>query len=166
MNALRTLPILNRPSRPSSPAPQVTATTAVGSTAPGVGNSQVRSRSLSRNLADKVAGGSVNGITSATPSAPNVPIPGGLTPQHTGKKSPSPPSSHPPTPRNVASPLPGATNADMAPPAAYMDVIGTRLNEAVNKATAGVDFKAKKGIKPHTGWNLGEAVVRYVPSCL
>lgn len=164
MNALRTLPILNRPSRPSSPAPQVTATTAVGSTAPGAGNSQVRSRSLSRNLADKVAGGSVNGITHATPiptaGTNGFATPGGLTPQHTGKKSPSPPSSHPPTPRNIATPLPGATNGEMGPPAAYMDVIGTRLNEAVNKSTAGVDFKTKKGIKPHTGWNLGEAVVR------
>lgn len=163
MNALRTLPILNRPSRPSSPAPQVTATTAVGSTAPGAGNSQVRSRSLSRNLADKVSGGSVNGVTPAMPVATpgsNTPVVGGLTPQHTGKKSPSPPSSHPPTPRNVATPLPGAINGEAALPAAYMDVIGTRLNEAVNKSTAGVDFKGKKGIKPHTGWNLGEAVVR------
>lgn len=164
MQALRTLPILNRPSRPSSPAPQVTATNAVGSTAPaGPGNSQNRSRSLSRNLADKVA----NGVP--IPSGPTAaPIAnGGLTPQHTGngiKKTPSPPASHPPTPRNVAAPLPGAANGEFAPPAGYMDVIGTRLNEAVNKATAGVDFKQKKGIKGKTGWNLGEAIVREFPA--
>lgn len=162
MQALRTLPILNRPSRPSSPAPQVTATTAVGSTAPtGPGNSQNRSRSLSRNLADKVANGQPNGLPTSTGSTAAMPINGGLTPQHTGsKKTPSPPNSHPPTPRNVASPLPGAVNGEVGPPAAYMDVIGTRLNEAVNKATAGVDFKQKKGIKASTGWNLGEAIVR------
>lgn len=159
MNALRTLPILNRPSRPASPAPQVTTATVngVGSSATGTGAgvplSQNRSRSLSRNLADKVASAA-------------IPV-GGLTPQHTGsKKTPSPPFSHPPTPRNVASPLPGAAapvNGEVPAPAAYMDVIGTRLNEVVNKATAGVDFKQKKGIKPHTGWNLGEAVIRELP---
>lgn len=164
MNALRTLPILNRPSRPASPAPQVTATNAVGSTAPGAGNSQNRSRSLSRNLADKVAGVPVNGINSATGAQPttanHAPPSGVLTPQVTGKKTPSPPPSHPPTPRNIATPLPGTVNGDMGPPAAYMDVIGTRLNDSVNKSTAGVDYKAKKGIKPHTGWNLGEAVIR------
>lgn len=163
MQALRTLPILNRPSRPSSPAPQITATTAVGSTAPaGPGNSQNRSRSLSRNLADKVANGHANGSAATGPgSSASIPVNGGLTPQHTGsKKTPSPPSSHPPTPRNVASPLPGAANGEFAPPAGYMDVIGTRLNEAVNKATAGVDFKQKKGIKSKTGWSLGEAIAR------
>lgn len=155
MNALRTLPILNRPSRPTSPAPstaQVNTTSAVGSSAPGL--SQVRSRSLSRNLADKVAGMQING---------SVPPPtNGLTPQHTGsgKKSPSPPTSHPPTPRNIAAPLPGPANGDIAPPTAYMDVISSRLNESVNKATAGLDFKQKKGIKKYTGWNVGEAVVK------
>lgn len=153
MNALRTLPILNRPSRPTSPAPstpQVNATNAVGSSA--AGNAQVRSRSLSRNLADKVAGIQINGgMPPPTPA---------MTPQHTGKKSPSPPSSHPPTPRNGATALPGPANGDIAPPTAYMDVIGTRLNESVNKSTAGIDFKQKKGIKKNAGWGIGEAVVR------
>lgn len=159
MNALRTLPILNRPSRPASPAPQVTTANAVGSTAPGAAPagaalSQNRSRSLSRNLADRVTSSSAAAASGMGAGAAPV---GGLTPQHTGsKKTPSPPASHPPTP------LPGAgpANGDITPSAGYMDVIGTRLNEAVNKATAGVDFKQKKGIKPHTGWNLGEAVVR------
>jgi hypothetical protein len=43
-----------------------------------------------------------------------------------------------------------------------MDVIGTRLNETVNKSTAGIDFKQKKGVKKNTGWSIGEAVVRLV----
>ena len=155
MNALRTLPILNRPSRPTSPAPsttQVTTTNAVGSSTPG--NAQVRSRSLSRNLADKVAGIQINGNGTMPPPA------AAMTPQHTGKKTPSPPNSHPPTPRNATPALPGTANGDIAPPTAYMDVISTRLNESVNKSTAGIDFKQKKGIKKHTGWTVGEAVVR------
>jgi hypothetical protein len=41
-----------------------------------------------------------------------------------------------------------------------MDVIGSRLNESVNKSTAGLDFKQKRGIKKNTGWSVGEAVVR------
>jgi hypothetical protein len=162
MNALRTLPILNRPSRPTSPAPstpQVTATNAVGSSASG--NAQVRSRSLSRNLADKVAGIQINSNGNGSMPPPAT----AMTSQHTGKNSPSPPNSHPPTPRNVASPLPGPANGDIAPPTAYMDVIGTRLNESVNKSTAGVDFKQKKPIKKNVGWSVGEAVVRWVSSC-
>ena len=41
-----------------------------------------------------------------------------------------------------------------------MDVVGLRLNETVNKACAGVDFKAKKGFKKGSGWSVGETVVK------
>jgi hypothetical protein len=41
-----------------------------------------------------------------------------------------------------------------------MDVIGTRLNDTVNKSTAGVDFKQKKGVRKNVGWGIGEAVVK------
>jgi len=41
-----------------------------------------------------------------------------------------------------------------------MDVIGTRLNDTVNKSTVGIDFKTKKGVKKNVGWSIGEAVVK------
>lgn len=41
-----------------------------------------------------------------------------------------------------------------------MDVLGLRLNEAVNKACAGVDYKSKKGFKKDAGWSVGESVVQ------
>ena len=44
-----------------------------------------------------------------------------------------------------------------------MDIVGLRLNEIVNKACAGVDFKAKKGFKKDAGWSVGESVVKELP---
>lgn len=44
--------------------------------------------------------------------------------------------------------------------AGYIDAIGLRLSEQVNRACLGVDFKAKKGFKRGVGWTLGEGVVR------
>lgn len=41
-----------------------------------------------------------------------------------------------------------------------MDVIGLRLNETVNKACAGVDYKSKKGFRKGAGWSIGECVAQ------
>ncbi|WWD00397.1 hypothetical protein V866_007309 [Kwoniella sp. B9012] len=168
MQALRTLPILNRPSRPSSPAPPTVQSTTVSGTAvvPN-GDGKPRSRSLSRQVADKVsslqhhnANGTANPPATVAPSQPLG---------ATGKKGLSPPGSRPVTPRSSASPLPGvAAPAGTVPEPAgiqakHMDVIGLRLNEVVNKACAGVDFKAKKGFKKGNGWSVGEAVVKELP---
>ena len=178
MNTLRTLPILNRPSRPASPAPapsttHVSTTTATGATTyplvngNGNGNAnptanghssdpKARSRSLSRNLADKVAALQVNPQQASQ-------APGQMNPPHVPlKKSPSPPTSRAATPRLAPGPLPSPalTESVPAPQGGYMDVIGLRLNEAVNKASAGVDYKQKKGFKQGAGWGVGEAVVK------
>ncbi len=160
MNALRALPVLNRPSRPSSPAPastQVTTMTAPGTTtqppiiAPAP--DKPRSRSLSRQVVDKVSALQLHN----TPSH-------GVHLTHSqplgSKQGPSPPSSRPVTPRTAQTPLPTPGPESAGPHAGYMDVLGLRLNEAVNKACAGVDFKAKKGFKKGFGWHVGEAVVK------
>lgn len=47
--------------------------------------------------------------------------------------------------------------------AGFIDAIGLRLSEQVNKVCLGVDFKAKRGFKKNGGWTLGEAVVRELP---
>ncbi|OCF37495.1 hypothetical protein I316_00619 [Kwoniella heveanensis BCC8398] len=165
MNALRTLPILNRPSRPSSPAPPtVQSTTANGTTVATNADGKPRSRSLSRQVADKVSSLQLsNGHGS-------MPPPASLTP---AQKGGSPPGSRSVTPRVPPSPGPTASlalggavpepTAAAGPQAGYMDVIGLRLNEAVNKACAGVDFKAKKGFKKGNGWSVGENVVKELP---
>lgn len=161
MHALKTLDIL-RPSRPASPAPpstQVTHSTANGTTQqpiPTVGaNGELknRSRSLSRQLTDKVAGLHLNtGVPVVTSSV--------VSPETmNGKKEISPPTSRAPTPRIPPTTLP----VDTAPGAAYMDVLGLRLAEAVNKASAGVDYKTKKGFKKGNGWSVGEVVVKELP---
>ncbi|WWC67751.1 uncharacterized protein I206_101663 [Kwoniella pini CBS 10737] len=164
MQALRTLPILNRPSRPSSPAPPtVQPTTAAGTPAATNIDGKPRSRSLSRQVAEKVSSlHATNGAIPAAVVAPSQPI-------GAPKKGLSPPGSRPITPRSTASPLPGvaapngATTETAGIQAKHMDVIGLRLNEVVNRACAGVDFKAKKGFKKGTGWSLGEAVVKELP---
>lgn len=75
-------------------------------------------------------------------------------------KRPSPPGSRTASPRSTASPFPAATPGEQTPSGGYMDVIGLRLNETVNKASAGVDFKTKKGFKNGSGFAVGEAVVK------
>ncbi|WVR04490.1 hypothetical protein IAU60_001494 [Kwoniella sp. DSM 27419] len=170
MNALRTLPILNRPSRPSSPAPPaVQSATANGTTAGPAPNidGKPRSRSLSRQVADKVSSLqlSTNGHGHMPPPVsvvPSQPL-GGI------KKGSSPPGSRPATPRMAPSPGPGVPatlgfQPDTSPQAGYMDAIGLRLNEVVNKACAGVDYKAKKGFKKGNGWSVGESVAKELPS--
>ncbi|WVQ97890.1 hypothetical protein IAU59_005007 [Kwoniella sp. CBS 9459] len=170
MNALRTLPILNRPSRPSSPAPPtVQSATANGTTVQTNVDGKPRSRSLSRQVADKVSSLQLsNGHGSMAPPASVAPS----QPLGSIKKGTSPPGSRSVTPRVPASPGQGANLAlggtvpepAAGPQAGYMDVIGLRLNEAVNKACAGVDFKAKKGFKKGNGWSVGENVVKELPS--
>ncbi|WRT64954.1 uncharacterized protein IL334_001895 [Kwoniella shivajii] len=167
MQALRTLPILNRPSRPSSPAPPTVQSTTVSGTAMApTGDGKPRSRSLSRQVADKVSSLQIsNGNGVAQPASTIT----SSQPLGVAKNGHSPPGSRPVTPRSSASPLPGATApaATVPEPAGlqskHMDVIGLRLNEVVNKACAGVDFKAKKGFKKGNGWSVGEAVVNELP---
>lgn len=149
MNSIRTsLPILSRPSRPSSPAPpSQTTTTAAGSTLQPTAASQIetqrRSRSLSRQVTDKIAV-SLQGSNGAPPA---------VTPSQPLEKKISPPSSRPGTPRT----------ADHPPHAGHMESVSLRLNEAVNKAWFGVDVKSKKGFKLHAGWTVGEAVIKELP---
>ena len=160
MNALRTLPILNRPSRPSSPAPastQVTTTTASGATTqPPIypaDESKPRSRSLSRQVADKVSLLQISGAPgNGAVISPSQPL--------GGKSMPTPPVSRASTPRIPSSPLPPPVTENGTPQGGYMDVVGLRLNENVNKACAGVDWKAKKGFKKGSGWTVGESVIK------
>ncbi|WWD20872.1 hypothetical protein CI109_105349 [Kwoniella shandongensis] len=164
MNALRTLPILNRPSRPSSPAPPTVQPTTANGVPTQSSEGKPRARSLSRQVTDKAA----SSLQMAN---------GGMHPPATvvqsqplgGKKLPSPPNSRAVTPRVPASPGPGAValpggGPDPSTQAGYMDVIGLRLNEIVNKACAGVDYKAKKGFKKGNGWSVGESVVKEMPA--
>lgn len=165
MQALRTLPILNRPSRPSSPAPPSTHVTHVNGTTqqpslPANGELKARSRSLSRHLSGAYTAVS----TSDMPPPGTVPAPAnGMN----GAKAPSPPLSRVATPRQSAAPLPadmsGTGQGTVAPATGYMDVLGLRLNEVVNKATAGIDYKHKKGFKKGCGWQVGEAIVKEMP---
>jgi len=78
------------------------------------------------------------------------------------KKASSPPGSRSSTPRVAQTPLPTPNPDNGALQGGYMDVLGLRLNETVNKACAGVEFKAKKGFKKGSGWGVGEAVVKCV----
>ena len=150
MNALRTLPVLSRPSRPSSPAPanvQVTTTTVGGTTLPTLmtdttsESGKPRARSLSRQLTDKVSHLQLASTTARpTTLSPSQPV-GGMT-------GPSPTASRSATPRIGNAPPAGAAPAAVADSGAtsgYMDGLGLRLNEVANKASAGVDYKAKRG---------------------
>lgn len=169
MNALRTLPILNRPSRPASPAPPSTHTataTAQPPTSLGLGimhtasePGKPRSRSLSRHVTDKIVP-HATGPAGATGLAPSASANGFVHPQpQTGKRT-SPPASRAATPRLPQTPLPVGAENGAAPQSGYMDVLGLRLNEVVNKACVGVDFKAKKGFKKDAGWIVGESVIK------
>ena len=142
MNALRSLPLINRPSRSSSPAP--THVTAQGLTMlpPAVPDRKVAAMA---GLAGMPSGAGTPG--SATPRSSSV-----------GKRGPSPPASRGGTPRTSSSPLPGGGTE--TPQGGYMDIIGMRLNETVNKACAGVDFKTKKGFKKRAGWSIGECIAQ------
>lgn len=165
MQALRTLPILNRPSRPSSPAPPSTQTTNATALAPSVAGTALthtasepgkpRSRSLSRQVVDRVSSMHPPAVPASAQVVPN----GHALPSQpvNGVKKASPPNSRPATPRTAQTPIPGENGA---PQTGYMDVLGLRLNEAVNKASAGVDYKAKKSFKKGSGWNVGESVVK------
>jgi len=84
-------------------------------------------------------------------------------PLQTGKKA-SPPGSRAPTPRMAQPSLPAGGDGTTTPQTGYMDVLGLRLNDSVNKACLGVDFKAKKGFKQGSGWGVGEAVVKEMPT--
>ena len=167
MNTLRSIPILNRPSRPSSPSPASTQTSNTTATAQppsfGVGGLGVhhtasepgkpRSRSLQRQVTDRITSLHVNGSGGNRTSPP----------QAAQSVLPTPPISRTGTPRTpAAGQLPSAPQTEIVstPSAGYMDVVGLRLTDSVNKACAGVDFKARKGFKKGSGWAIGEAVVK------
>ncbi|WVN89089.1 uncharacterized protein L203_104305 [Cryptococcus depauperatus CBS 7841] len=159
MNAFRTLPILHRPSRSSSPAPPtVQPTNASGIPA---SSEKRRSRSLSRQVADKVSSLQLSTNGNSTPTNGSMAPSSNTSSQPVGKRL-SPPGSRSSTPNNFASPLPTVTTGE-GPANGYMDVISLRLNETVNKAIAGVDFNNKKGFKKGNGLLVGEAVVKELP---
>lgn len=154
MQALRTLPLL-RPSRSSSPAPgtnaapttQTQSTTVPGSMGPPTENGKPRSRSLTKPLSSLHL--SLGGVpTSQPPTQPPTPA--------------AVPTSRPPTPKMAAAALPAgaAPVQDNGHPAGFMDAVGLRLNEQVNKACVGVDWKARKGFKKTAGWQVGESVIK------
>ncbi|ODN77800.1 hypothetical protein L202_04925 [Cryptococcus amylolentus CBS 6039] len=161
MNALRTLPILNRPSRPASPAPATVQSTSANGTSVAPGD-KPRSRSLSRQVADKVSSLSTNANGTVPAANGSMPPPATTQPSQPLTKKISPPASRTATPRSSAAALPVA-NAETGPAGGYMDVIGLRLNDVVNKASAGVDFKARKGFRKGSGFAVGEAVVKELP---
>lgn len=143
MNAIRSLPLINRPSRSSSPAPShVTAQGLTMLPPTGTANGKAAANA-------NLAGLSVNG------SAPGNAVPRSSS---ANKRGNSPTSSRAGTPHSVAisSPLPGAEK----PQTGYMDIVSMRLNDSVNKACAGVDFKAKKGFKKGAGWSISECIAR------
>ena len=149
MQALRTLPILNRPSRPSSPIPaaaQVSNANAVGlNAAPGIDTAKPRSRSLSKQVTEKVAAMHLNGVDDGhgTPTLTQS--------QPLGKKM-SPPNSRPVTPGLAADAAAGGGG--------HMDAILLRLNETVNRALAGADSKTKRAVQREAGWAVGNGVVK------
>ena len=169
MNTLRSIPILNRPSRPSSPAPPSTQTSHTTATAQppslGLGGLAVpvhhtasepgkpRSKSLQRHVTDRITSLHVNGVSGNRMSPP----------QTAHAALPTPPISRSATPRVPHSgQMPGPPQSEVVatPSSGYMDVVGLRLAESVNKACAGVDFKGRKGFKKGSGWSIGAAVVK------
>ena len=142
MNAIRSLPILNRPSRPGSPTQHLSTDSATVSTSTRTPSSGGKPRALSRQITEKVAG---LHISTNMPPPPNHVSPSMYSATPLSKK-PSPPSSRPGTPAS------GGPN--------HMDIIGLRLNEAVNKACMGVDYATKKDFKSGVGWHLGETVIK------
>lgn len=169
MNAIRLSTFTNRQSRPSSPSPAATQVTPANANGyhslPPVEASasepaKPRSRSLSRQVAERVSNLQLSGPPRAASVLPSQPL---------GGKRVSPPSSRAPTPRIASTPLPSAPGTPLAPGmdgpqgGAFMEALGLRLNEQVNKACTGVDFKAKKGFRKGSGWGVGESVVKELP---
>lgn len=142
MNAIRSLPLINRPSRSSSPAPSHVTAQGLTMLPPPVPD---RKASALVNVPGLPSGAGTPGI--APPRSNSV-----------GMRGSSPPTSRGGTPRTSASPLPGGGTE--TPQGGYMDIIGMRLNETVNKACAGVDSKTKKGFKKGAGWTVGECIAQ------
>lgn len=105
-----------------------------------------RSRSITRPLSSLHL--SLGGVPAASqpPTQPSTPAPA--------------PLSRPPTPKVGAAALPPAPAQENGHPAGFMDAVGLRLSEQVNKACVGVDWKARKGFKKNAGWQVGESVVK------
>ncbi|TXT05974.1 hypothetical protein VHUM_03735 [Vanrija humicola] len=133
MNAIRSLPLINKQARPATP---VQSSVAVS------GSAAVQPLGPPPVPAPRVA----------TPVAPGLPAP---------KKSTSPTGSRPATPRNSVVGLPGS--GPETPHGGYMDAIGLRLADTVNKSCAGIDFKAKKGARKGAGWMIGESIAKELP---
>ena len=141
MNAIRSLPLMNRPSRTSTPGPNVPVS---GSAAvQPLGPPPVPEPRARHPLAHVVA---------------PAPVPAARSQSVGSKRVPSPPTSRAATPRHSGTPLP--PSGTETPHGGYMDAIGLRLNETVNKACAGVDFKSKKGFRKGTGWTVGDGVTQ------
>ncbi|WOO81937.1 uncharacterized protein LOC62_04G005449 [Vanrija pseudolonga] len=135
MNAIRSLPLINKQARPATP---VQSSVAVS------GSAAVQPLGPPPVPASRVA----------TPAA----APGGLA---APKKNTSPTGSRPATPRNSVVGLPGS--GPETPQGGYMDAIGLRLADTVNKSCSGIDFKAKKGARKGAGWTIGEGIAKELP---
>ncbi len=98
------------------------------------------------------------------PSAPGFTTPG-VNASSTITSTPAPPTGTL-TPQTTGSGLglgslaPAGTVGSGSGEGAHIDAIGLRLNELVNKACLGVDFKLRKGMRRGVGWSLGEGVVK------
>lgn len=145
MNAIRSLPLINRnpSSRTATPGPHAHA--AGAATVPPLGPPPVPEPRSKRPLSVVVA---------------PTPMPGLPTQrsQSAGRKGGSPPSSRSETPRPSTTPLP--LNGDSASGGAHVDAIGARFSDAVIRACAGVDPKNKKGFRTGAGWTVGESIAQ------
>ncbi|GMK56464.1 hypothetical protein CspeluHIS016_0303040 [Cutaneotrichosporon spelunceum] len=145
MNAIRSIPLINRPPRTVTPAASVQASGAAA--VPPLGPPPV--------------------VESRTHPAPQIPNNAAIATPAVAPRSQSlvpvtrkvsPPSSRSATPRIVGTAPPHSSGMDVPQAGAHVDAIGLRFNDAVNRALAGVDAKSKKGFRKGAGWAVGESV--------
>lgn len=149
MNAIRSLPLINRPSRTPTPAPAVQASGAAA--VPPLGPPPVP-EPRARNPHHPIAQTSVPPAATVVPRSQSV----GAMPRKA-----SPPNSRSATPRIASTAtLPGSATEMPHQGGGHVDAIGLRFNEAVNRALIGVDAKAKKGFRKGAGWTVGESIAQ------
>lgn len=155
MNAIRSLPLINRPSRTSTPAPAVQASGAAAVPPlgpPSVPEPRVRHHThhpghlpITQTIIPPVA-------ATIVPRSQSV----GAIPRKA-----SPPGSRSATPRiGSTATLPGSATEVPLQGGGHVDAIGLRFNEAVNRALVGVDAKTKKGFRKGAGWSVGESIAQ------
>ncbi|BEI90437.1 uncharacterized protein CcaverHIS019_0305070 [Cutaneotrichosporon cavernicola] len=145
MNAIRSLPLINRPSRTVTPTATVQATgpAAVQPLGPPP---------VPEPRAHHTPHPSSNTAIPTPTVAPRSQSMGPIT------RKASPPSSRSATPRIGGTATPHSSGMDGPQAGAHVDAIGLRFNDAVNRALTGVDSKTKKGFRKGAGWTVGESV--------